>query len=156
RGLQRADEIMCVSHATETDARRLVSSHDTNPRIEVVHQGLSYPFRKISDAEASKRLATIPGLDQNVPFVVHVGSNLRRKNRDGALRIFARTKDKWNARLVFVGDALAPDLIALARNLGISDRVVQVPDASGDLLEALYNRAIAMLYPSRFEGFGWP
>src|SRR5262249_8836108 len=28
RGLQRADEIMCVSHATETDARRLVSSHD--------------------------------------------------------------------------------------------------------------------------------
>src|SRR5438045_9024638 len=33
---------------------------------------------------------------------------------------------------------------------------MQVPDASDELLEALYNRAVALLYPSRFEGFGWP
>jgi glycosyltransferase involved in cell wall biosynthesis len=156
RGLRRADEIVCVSQATEADTRRLVSSRDAKPRIALVHLGLSYPFRKLSDVEVSKRLATISGFDQDVPFVVHVGSNLRRKNRDGAVRIFARTKDKWNARLVFVGDALTPDLLSLAGSLGISDRIVQVPDASGDLLEALYNRAIAMLYPSRFEGFGWP
>jgi glycosyltransferase involved in cell wall biosynthesis len=81
---------------------------------------------------------------------------LRRKNRDGALRIFARCKEKWNARLVFVGDALTQELLSLADRLGISDRIMQVPDASDELLEALYNRAVALLYPSRFEGFGWP
>src|SRR5207237_8109775 len=32
----------------------------------------------------------------------------------------------------------------------------QVPEASDESLEALYNRAVALLYPSRFEGFGWP
>jgi len=58
--------------------------------------------------------------------------------------------------LVFVGDALSPELLALATNLGISDRIAQVPNASSELLEALYNCALAMVYPSRFEGFGWP
>jgi glycosyltransferase involved in cell wall biosynthesis len=28
--------------------------------------------------------------------------------------------------------------------------------AESELLEALYNRAHALLFPSRFEGFGWP
>src|SRR5260370_25109365 len=118
--------------------------------------GLNFPFRKLAEAEVLGRLKNIPGFGQEIPFVLHVGSNLRRKNRHGVLRIFARCKEKWNARLVFVGDALTPKLLSLAERLGISDRVTQVPDASGELLEALYNRALALLYPSRFEGFGWP
>ena len=156
RGLRNADAVVCDSQATETDARRLVSHGAAAPKIELVRLGLNYPFRKLPESDASARLAKIPNFDLNVPFVLHVGSNLRRKNRDGALRIFALCKEKWNARLVFVGDALSPELLSLAENLGISDRVAQVPDASDESLEALYNRAVALLYPSRFEGFGWP
>src|SRR5436305_1266945 len=103
RGLRRADEVVCDSQATEVDARRLVSRGGTTPKIELVHLGLNYPFRKLPDVETSARLARIPNFSQTTPFVLHVGSNLPRKNRDGALRIFAMTKDKWNARLVFVG-----------------------------------------------------
>ena len=156
RGLRRADEVVCDSQATEVDARRLLFSGEASPKIEMVRLGLNYPFRKLPEAEISAHLARIPTLDQEIPFVLHVGSNLRRKNRDGALRIFALCKDKWKARLVFVGDALTPELNSLAESLGILDRVTQVPDASDQLLEALYNRALALLYPSRFEGFGWP
>jgi glycosyltransferase involved in cell wall biosynthesis len=36
------------------------------------------------------------------------------------------------------------------------DRVVEIPDATNEVLEALYGRATALLFPSRFEGFGWP
>jgi glycosyltransferase involved in cell wall biosynthesis len=156
RGLRNADEVVCVSQATEADARRLVSNGAAAPKIQLVRLGLNYPFRKLPESEVSARLGKIATFESDVPFVLHVGSNLRRKNRDGALRIFARCKEKWNARLVFVGDALTPDLLSLAESLGISDRVAQVPDASDELLEALYNRAVALLYPSRFEGFGWP
>ena len=155
-GLRRADEVVCVSQATETDARRLVSPDGATPRLEVVHLGLNYPFRRLAEAEVIARLAKIPDFDRTTSFVLHVGSNLRRKNRDGALRIFAMTKNKWNARLVFVGDALSSELRSLADKLGIFDRVTQVTDASSELLEALYNRAVALLFPSRFEGFGWP
>jgi glycosyltransferase involved in cell wall biosynthesis len=156
RGLRRTTVVACVSQTTEADARRLVSRSAAMPKIELVRLGLNYPFRKLPEADVSALLGKIPRFDPAVPFILHVGSNLRRKNRDGALRIFARCKEKWNARLVFVGDALTPELLSLAESLGISDRVTQVPDASDELLEALYNRAIALLYPSRFEGFGWP
>ncbi len=156
RGLRRASEVVCDSQATEADARRLVSRGGASPKVELVRLGLNYPFRKLSEAEVSARLSGIPGFNPDLPFVLHVGSNLRRKNRDGALRIFARCKEKWNARLVFAGDALTQELLSLADRLGISGRVMQVPNASDELLEALYNRAFALLYPSRFEGFGWP
>ncbi|MEY2542637.1 MAG: hypothetical protein QOE81_98 [Verrucomicrobiota bacterium] len=156
RGLRRASVVVCISQATEADVCRLVSRGAASPKIELVRLGLNYPFRKLPEAEVSARLAKIPAFNRGFPFALHVGSNLRRKNRDGALRIFALDKEKWNARLVFVGDALTPELLALAESLGISDRITQVPDASDELLEALYNRAVALLYPSRFEGFGWP
>jgi glycosyltransferase involved in cell wall biosynthesis len=156
RGLRNADEVVCDSQATETDARRLVSHGAGSPKVETVCLGLNYPFRKLAEAEVLARLKNIPGFSQEIPFVLHVGSNLRRKNRDGVLRIFALCKEEWNAHLVFVGDPLTPELFSLAESLGISDRVTQVPDASDELLEALYNRAVALLYPSRFEGFGWP
>jgi len=155
-GLRHANEIVCDSHATELDARRLVARGESPPRIELVLLGLNYPFRKLTDLEISDRVAKIVNFDQKTLFVLHVGSNLKRKNRDGALRIFAKCKDDWNARLVFVGDALTSELRVLAARLGISGRIVEVPNASDELLEALYNRAVALLYPSRFEGFGWP
>ena len=156
RGLRRANEVASDSQATEADARRLVSRGAASPKVKLVRLGLNYPFRRLPEAEVSARLARIPDFNRDFPFVLHVGSNLRRKNRDGALRIFALCKEKWNARLVFVGDALTSELLSLAETLAISDRVTQVPDASDESLEALYNRALALLYPSRFEGFGWP
>jgi len=100
------------------------------------------------------RLASVPGLD--VPFVLHVGSNLRRKNRDGVLRIFAKTAARWNGQLVFAGQPLSAELRDLAKSLGIAERVIEVHKPDNALLEALYNRATALLFPSRFEGFGWP
>ena len=72
------------------------------------------------------------------------------------LRIFALTKEHWKGQLVFVGLRLTPTLRSLGEELGIIDRIVEVEGASNDLLEALYNGAVALLYPSRFEGFGWP
>jgi len=156
RGLRHATVIACDSQATRDDALRLVRRDSASPKIEVVTLGLNYPYRKLEQTEASARLAKVPRFNPELPFVLHVGSNLRRKNRDGVLRIFARCKDKWSGRLVFAGDLLDPELISLAEKLGVSDRITQLKDPANELLEALYNRAIALLYPSRFEGFGWP
>jgi glycosyltransferase involved in cell wall biosynthesis len=72
------------------------------------------------------------------------------------LRIFAKCADALDAQMVFAGDALSDRLRAQARDLRIESRIVDVPNASNEILEALYNGAHALLYPSRFEGFGWP
>ena len=154
RSLRRADTVVCVSNATRDDAERLVSRNDPSPKIEVISNGLNYPYRTIPKSEALSRLKNIPGLVS--PFVLHVGSNLPRKNRDGVLRIFARTKGNWDAHLVFAGDPLDSEQLALAERLKIGDRVIQIQEPSEQLLEALYNCAVALLFPSHSEGFGWP
>jgi glycosyltransferase involved in cell wall biosynthesis len=58
--------------------------------------------------------------------------------------------------VVLAGDPLSPPLRSLGRELGISDRIVEIPNAESEMLEALYNCATALLFPSTFEGFGWP
>ena len=122
----------------------------------MISLGLNYPYRELPPAEARARLAEHSVLASEQPFVLHVGSNLHRKNREGVLRIFARCKDQWDGSLVFAGEPLSDALRSLAGQLGVLERVVEVPDATSELLEALYNCATALLFPSTFEGFGWP
>ena len=155
-GLRRANALVCVSQATARDAERLVDRTNGRPQISVVRLGLNYPYRKLEPEVARARLARVAGVDLDLPFVLHVGSDARRKNREGVLRIFSRGREKWNGQLIFAGDLLGPQLRSLASALGISDRVIQVENPADEILEALYNCALALLYPSRFEGFGWP
>jgi glycosyltransferase involved in cell wall biosynthesis len=156
QGLQETDALACVSRATLADAHRLITRHAGKPALEQITLGLSYPYRMLPREEAWSRLAKIPALATKAQFVLHVGSNLVRKNREGVLRIFALGKRSWNGLLVFAGDPLSPSLRSLSAELGVSDRVVEVPNADSELLEALYNCATALLFPSTFEGFGWP
>jgi glycosyltransferase involved in cell wall biosynthesis len=156
RGLENATVVACDSQATLADARRLVRRHDGKPALEMITLGLSYPYRRLAPEQARARLAGVGTLAPGAEFVLHVGSNLRRKNREGVLRIFARCQARWSGSLVFAGDALSPSLRSLGQQLGVSDRIVEVPNPDNESLEALYNCATALLFPSTFEGFGWP
>ncbi|MEY2564269.1 MAG: hypothetical protein QOH88_2462 [Verrucomicrobiota bacterium] len=155
-GLRAATAVVCVSKATLEDARRLVGSSNGKPRLSSIRTGLSYPYRKLSQEEARARLAPFEPLASDTPFVLHIGTNLRRKNRVGVLRIFARCQTQWNGLLVLTGEPLSDELRSLGQELGIMPRVLEIPEATNEVLEALYNRATALLFPSRFEGFGWP
>ena len=155
RALGRVNAIVCVSRATLADAQRLLPAMQ-RPHLSVALLGLNHSYAPIASEEALRRLAAIPQLDVTKPFVLHVGSNLKRKNREGVLRIFARTQDNWDGQLVLAGDALTPELRSLGNKLGLTARLVEIVHPESELLEALYNRAVALVYPSRFEGFGWP
>jgi glycosyltransferase involved in cell wall biosynthesis len=155
-GLRRATAIACASRATFRDAERIVARDNAKPELLLIHHGINHPYQKQPESVARRRLAQVPQLDPARPFVLHVGSNLRMKNREGALRIFGLTTSDWNGQLVFAGQKLTAELRSLGEKLGVLDRVVEVAGPDNDLLEALYNCAMALLYPSRFEGFGWP
>ena len=153
-GLKKATAIACVSRATLRDAERLIVRDQGRPQLHLVPNGLNYPYRKQPPEVVCQRLNGILDLDR--AFVLHVGSNLRRKNREGVLRSFALTKNDWNGQLVLAGDPLNNELHSLGDNLGISDRMIEFINPDSIMLEALYSLAVALLYPSRFEGFGWP
>lgn len=152
-GLRRARAVACVSSYTRRDVERLIGK---GPRIRVVLNGLNHGYRVLPAEEAASRLACVRQLDLSRPYVLHVGSSQRRKNREGVIRIFGRIKDEWNGQLVFAGQALSSEQIHWIKTLGLQSRVVHAGSPSNDLLEALYNQAHALLFPSTFEGFGWP
>ena len=156
RGLRRANVIACVSGTTARDVEPLVRQKNSEPKIDIVPLSLNFDYRPILRDDARVILARLPNFDVDLPFVLHVGSNARRKNREGVLRIFALTKDQWNGRLVFAGDRLTNAHVDLAKQLGVFDRIVQLQDPTCETLRALYVLATALLFPSRFEGFGWP
>jgi glycosyltransferase involved in cell wall biosynthesis len=156
RGLGRADIIACDSRATGRDAQRLVAPKGKKPQITIIEVGLNHPYNRLPDEIVDARLKPISYLHLATRFIVHVGSNLRRKNREGVLRIFAKCADTLDAQMVFVGERLTDALRDQAQQLKIADRVIDLASTTNEVLEALYNRAYALLYPSRFEGFGWP
>jgi glycosyltransferase involved in cell wall biosynthesis len=151
RGLERANRVACVSQFTLSDARRVLAGAG---RLRVVLNGLNGPFKPLDSSEVERRLSSFP--DLRVPFVLHVGSNLARKNREGVLRIFAQAAKGTGLRLVFAGAGMNRALAQLAKDLKVDDRIVEAPDTAVEILEALYNRALVLLFPSRYEGFGWP
>lgn len=153
-GLKRATAIACVSGATLNDAKRLLGNY--RGKFVVAPNSLNYPYRKLEGDVVRARLAAVKALPANTPYVLAVGSNHRRKNREAALRALADVAQSWPGRLVVAGEGLSAELRALARQLGVADRIVEVEGPSNELLEALYNGALALLFPSRFEGFGWP
>ncbi|WP_218081020.1 glycosyltransferase family 4 protein [Anthocerotibacter panamensis] len=153
KGLQRARMVVCDSTYTLGDLTRLTGK--TVPaQARPVLLGLNHRYRPLSPTEIRQRLDGLWPASE--PFILHVGSSLCRKNRDGVLRIFQRIKDLWPGKLVFVGEPLTPELLALVKSLDLQERVSELGTPDNQVLEALYNQAFALLFPSRFEGFGWP
>ena len=154
RGLRRADAVACVSMATLRDARRLMGGF--TGELAVIPNAINYPYQTLEQHTLHERLARVPDLNVADGYVLNVGSNLRRKNRECVVRAFARLAPRWAGKLVFAGQPLTAELQELARQLSIADRVLEVEKPDSSLLEALYGGALALMFPSRFEGFGWP
>lgn len=151
RGVRAAGLVTCVSHATYDDVSRILNQ---NENLRVILNALNYPYRPIPPDEVQRRLAGIERIDRQ--FILHVGSSHKRKNREGVLRVFARVAPELELNLVFAGEALTGEQLQLASQLHIQDRIIQVLNKPVTVLEALYNRAVALLFPSLHEGFGWP
>lgn len=155
RGLGEASAIVADSTSTLQDVQRLVPASASQVR-RLILLGLSHPYHAVEAGEARARLAGLPSVPWDQPFLVHVGSNLARKNKAGVLRVFARVAAAWPGNLVFCGAPLPPDLQAQAAAAGLASRIFAVPSPDNAQLEAIYSRAHALVFPSKCEGFGWP
>jgi glycosyltransferase involved in cell wall biosynthesis len=98
---------------------------------------------------------------QNVrrPFFLAVGSLQPRKNLVRLVEAFAQVRlSHPDVRLVIVGPRgfKASSLQETIVSHGLVDAVQLLGYVSDDELAALYNAAIALVYPSVYEGFGLP
>ena len=88
--------------------------------------------------------------------ILHVGNNGFYKNRRGALDIFSRLDRAAGYSLWMAGPEPDASLVGLAAELGVGERVRWLVDPEDSELAACYREASALIFPSRYEGFGWP
>lgn len=98
-----------------------------------------------------------PGADVGGPYVLFPAVTWPHKNHDVLLQALA-APELADVRLVLTG-APGPAEAAVGRaaaRLGVSSRVVRTGRVSAQRLDAYYRGAVALVFPSRFEGFGAP
>lgn len=156
RGLQQARALLCVSAKTRDDLRQYL--HIPQDRLHVVANGLHWPYQPLDPAARIPLLKQL-GLAPAEPYFLQVGANHWYKNRAAAIHIFAelrRFAPHASTRLVMAGGPMTAELESAARQHGVRDAILAIPGPTHQQLQALYSGALAMLFPSREEGFGWP
>jgi len=143
RNLRRADRILADSDNTARDCIHLVGLE--MEQIQVVHPPLP----------ASINACAIAAGD--APYVLHVaGNNTFYKNRVGVVEIFKLVREQEPVRLKMVGAPPTEELLTKVKELGLADAVDFVSNVSDVELAGYYRGAAVFLFPSLYEGFGWP
>lgn len=155
-GLLKAKKILCVSDLTRRSLVELSPSVES--KCVVVHNALNFNYRL---DENYKSILQEVGLEHLVrkQYVLHVGSDLPRKNRPVVLEIFKQMKNNnrfKNVHLLFVGPNLDMNMSKAVHNYGQLDFLHVISDVTQEQLRAIYSGALLLIFPSSHEGFGWP
>lgn len=156
RGLRGSGAILCVSAKTRDDLRRFLEIPES--RLHVVPSALHWPYQPLS-GEASEPLLRAADVPVDTPYFLHLGANHWYKNRGAAISIFAELRKialYADAMLVMAGGAMTPALQEIAEKHSVKDRIIEAVGLSNRHLQALYSCALATIFPSIEEGFGWP
>ena len=148
REIARADRVVADSVRTRDD---LVTRAGVSPNpIRVIHPALR---PDVLSALRESPLSDGPSRD---PFILHVGNDGFYKNRAGVVRIVAEVRRHVPVRVVFAGAPGSDELMRVIHELGLTASVEFVADPSLRDLAKLYRSASLLLFPSIYEGFGWP
>jgi glycosyltransferase involved in cell wall biosynthesis len=89
-------------------------------------------------------------------IILHVGSNIFRKNRGNVIKVFCLlARDRRNIRLILVGPPLDKSESEIVPAV-LMDQIVIRQNISPDDISAVYAISHVMLFPSIYEGFGLP
>lgn len=148
RGLAAARNMVCVSQKTRRDFEALLPG-DT--KMTVIPNPLSPNFSPAQPEDIAAMRASC-GLAAEDEYLLHVGKSGWYKNRPGVFRIVTELR-KFprfsQIKLVIAGESTPNELKQISG-------VIQSPTPSDQQLRALYSGALALLFPSLEEGFGWP
>ena len=142
RSVRRADRVVAVSERTRRD---LVERYGADEhKIVVIPNGVDEGFTPDG-----------PGRD-GAPYLLFVGALQRRKDPLAAIEALSLADS--DLRLVLVGPdkGAANDARRTVARLGLTDRVEFAGHVEKPALAALYRGAEALVFPSRYEGFGLP
>ena len=152
QGVKKAIKIIAVSYATKRDLVRYLGIPEE--RIAVIHEGI--------DRKIFKLIRQRP---VSYPYILYVGAEHPRKNLNNLLKAFGRLKQEGDFRglkLVKVGKAggqevdFRKETLLAIETLNLRNEVIFTERVSNEELAAYYSNAECFVFPSLYEGFGFP
>lgn len=141
---EKADKIIAISAQTKND---LLNFFKTDPsKIEVIYPGFDTKFRDLSQKREN--------------YILAVGTLEPRKNLPNLIRAYCQlpTDIATKYRLKIVGGVGWNDkeIYSALTNAKYKNNIELLGFVPDDELVKLYNRTSLFVYPSLFEGFGFP
>ncbi len=143
----KADRIITVSERSRAD---IVEFFNVKPdRVVVAYPSYDRDLYRPMDPEGARR-----SLGMERPYLLLVGARYPYKNADVVIR--ALPKLPYDFVIVGTEESYAQRLSELARSLGVEGRVRILGYVEREKLPLFYAGAFALVFPSRYEGFGLP
>ena len=163
--MKRCHTIITISESSKKDLVEVAGLPED--KIKVVYLGVSQAFApsigKESDISAKERQEILHKhtIAADALVLFHVGSVTRYKNTPAILHALKALKEdpRIGNRIYFLraGTDFFDDEKVLIETMGIGDRIRYVGKIPSDAaLAAYYRAADVFVFPSLWEGFGWP
>ncbi|AVH69732.1 FkbM family methyltransferase [Nostoc sp. 'Lobaria pulmonaria (5183) cyanobiont'] len=148
-GIKHASAFIAISENTAKDLSKCFSEIPLES-ITVAHCGVDYLFSSASVDEI-KGFKYKYGIDK--PYFLLVGAGTGYKNGILFFQAFSKLATRNGFDIIFtgIGGVLAPELRTYT--LGSTIHLLQLSDEE---LALAYSGAVALVYPSKYEGFGMP
>ncbi len=146
--LNQATHIICNSVATARDISEYfqISASKITPIL------LAYNHRHFCPLKSEKQT-------NNQPYFLYIGRHDPHKNLSRIIQSFAAIPNYQNYQLWLVGspdNRYTPQLKLQAKELNIINQIKFLDYISYQELPNIINNAIALIFPSLWEGFGFP
>jgi glycosyltransferase involved in cell wall biosynthesis len=146
--VKRASAFCCISHSTRNDLLEVFP--DINPACAVVtHCGVDR--QSFKPAPVSEVLALSQRLNLDRPYFMLVGGKAGYKNAQMFFEAMKTIPTQHGFKVLVTGGFSESELNGLKTGCDIV-----VATLTNDELNAAYTGALALVYPSKYEGFGLP
>ncbi len=154
KALRRAQHLIADSENTRRDLVNILAIPDD--RIRVIYPGIDPQFRPYGQSEQDMAGAALGLTGGKAKRVLVTGAQFY-KNHGIALRACAHLRTMYGEplQLLRLGPP-TPEFKAAVQDCGLEDITHYLVGVPGDHMPALYNRVDILLFPSLYEGFGWP
>lgn len=157
RTARRAEHILTVSEYSRQD---IIKTYRLPPdKVTVTHNGCEAQFTPIGSEQEAGAIKRKFGISKD--YLLAVGSLQPRKNLVRLLHAYAKLRAQqpdFQLQLVLVGRQLwlYQEILREIKQQNFAADVIVTDYVSDEDLPALYRSAVALVYPSLFEGFGLP
>lgn len=154
-----ADKIIAVSNSTKQD---LIDIYGIQPnKIKTIYSGLNLSLTQPISEEQKEKVKRKYKIDKD--YILYFGTLEPRKNISSLIRAFAQSKkdgrlENSDIKLVIAGTKgwLYEEIFQVAKETKINSEIIFTEFVEEEDKASLYSIAKLFIYPSFYEGFGFP